>query len=127
MTSSACPIKVQAKLVEHPISCVLMHNYERPEYSLVRRRVDSLVCLFPGGGGFVCHVFQEVPREATNFYFVIPWPAGGGGGDGSDGAVCTEKMQEGCSSLEDTGFGGKRGEIIGGNQNVLIANWEVFS
>jgi hypothetical protein len=23
---------------------------------------------------------------------------------------------------EDTGFGGKRGEIIGGNQNVLIAN-----
>ncbi len=42
MTSSACPIKIQAKLVEHPISCVLVHNYEHPEYSLVR------VCLAIG-------------------------------------------------------------------------------
>jgi hypothetical protein len=28
---------------------------------------------------------------------------------------------------EDTGFGGKRGETIGGNQNVLNANCEAFS
>jgi hypothetical protein len=41
MTSSACPIKIQAKLVKHPISCVLVHNYERPEYSLVRVRLRS--------------------------------------------------------------------------------------
>ena len=36
MTSSACTIKIQAWLVEHPISCVLVHNYEHPEYSLVQ-------------------------------------------------------------------------------------------
>ncbi len=33
------------------------------------------------------------------------------------------KTAERCKKayLEDTGFGGERGEIIGGNQNVLIA------
>jgi hypothetical protein len=39
MTLSACPIKTQAKLVEHQISCVLVHNYQHLEYSLVRVRI----------------------------------------------------------------------------------------
>ncbi len=37
------------------------------------------------------------------------------------------KCENSLFELEDTGFGGERGEIIGGNQNVLIANWEAFS
>ena len=41
--------------------------------------------------------------------------------------ISTKTWIKWINRQEDTGFGGKRGETIGGNQNVLIVNREAFS